>query len=463
MMSQLGFFGRKRSTQRGHRPNRTLPTLQPLEDRYLLSCPATISGSQLRVNCDAQRNVVTVDHAGSATIINGQSFDDSSFSTILITGGTGGTTETIRATARPLTVMNGGFNDPVIVGDPVNGVAGIQGTLDLECPPDVNFVTVNDSADTSPRTATLDYTGSGADGFGRITGLAPAAITYKLSDTDRITVRTGSGGVTVNASNIPVTLLSVVFTTLVGNEAGVNTLVGNNPSNTFAIVGTDGGTLADPANTNGPIYFSGFQNLQGGAGDSLFAFDDGAAVNGTITGGAGANTLDYSSYRSSVVVNLQTGVATGVGGGVAGIQTVLGGTGGGAAGAYNILVGAGGNTLIGGNGRRNLLIAGPSASVLIGGGDDDILIGGTTAYDTEADNADLIAIMNEWARTDEDYATRVNNLTTGNGVPLLDATTVTGSGGGNTLQGGPGLNLYYGDPFNDVNDWDPNSETFVTV
>ena len=134
---------------------------------------------------------------------------------------------------------------------------------------------------------------------------------------------------------------------------------------------------------------------------------------------------------------------------------------GGGAGVYNILVGNGGNLLIGGDGRRNLLIAGSSASNLLGGDDDDILIGGTTAYDR--DRASLQAIMNYWAGSD-DYNTRVANLTTGNGVPLLDATTVTGNGGGNTLMGGPGLDLFYGNSGLDtIMNWNPATETFISV
>jgi hypothetical protein len=117
-------------------------------------------------------------------------------------------------------------------------------------------------------------------------------------------------------------------------------------------------------------------------------------------------------------------------------------------------VGNGGNLLTGGNGRRNLLIAGSSASTLLGGDDEDILIGGTTAYDMNL--ASLQAIMDYWSTTLDDYATRVGNLLSGNSVPLLDATTVTSNGGGNTLTGGPGLNLYYGND-TDITDFDPSS------
>ena len=139
---------------------------------------------------------------------------------------------------------------------------------------------------------------------------------------------------------------------------------------------------------------------------------------------------------------------------------MTGGNGGGA-GVTNILVGKGGNVLTGGSGRRNLLIAGSSASTLLGGDDDDILIGGTTAYDL--DLVSLMAIMNYWSGTSDDYATRVGNLLAGNGVPLLDATTVTSNGGGNSLTALASLNLYYGNAA-DSTDYDPSSgAVFVPV
>jgi hypothetical protein len=185
----------------------------------------------------------------------------------------------------------------------------------------------------------------------------------------------------------------------------------------------------------------------------------------TLDGGPGTNTLDYSAFTGNVLVNLRRGEATGVLGGLSNIQNVVGGTGG-VTGSYNILVGNGANVLTGGNGRRNLLIAGNNGvagSTLIGGDQDDILIGGTTIYDGEAGMVSLQAIMNYWAGSGDDYATRVNNLTTGTGVPLLDATTVTGNGLGNTLTGNAGLDLFYGNLALDTYDWDPATETFVSV
>ena len=146
--------------------------------------------------------------------------------------------------------------------------------------------------------------------------------------------------------------------------------------------------------------------------------------------------------------------------GISHIQNVTGASDG-APGSYNILVGNGGNVLTGGSGRRNLLVAGATASQLYGSGDDDILIGGTTAYDTEANMASLQAIMAYWTGAD-DFATRVNNLTTGNGVPLLDATMVQSNGGGNTLQGGGGLDLFFGSLGLDIHD-KQDGEVFIEV
>ncbi len=157
---------------------------------------------------------------------------------------------------------------------------------------------------------------------------------------------------------------------------------------------------------------------------------------------------------SGVYVNLQTGTATELRGGIANIQNVTGSP------FSNILVGNGGNVLIGGSGR-NLLIAAGAASRLIGGSGEDILIGGTTAYDQNA--AALAAILAEWTDPNLDYATRVANLLAGNGVPALNATTVQSNGGGNTLIGGPGLDLFFGNLNSDLTDWDPQTETFVSI
>ena len=72
--------------------------------------------------------------------------------------------------------------------------------------------------------------------------------------------------------------------------------------------------------------------------------------------------------------------------------------------------------------------------------------------------ASLLAVMNYWSTTTDDYLTRMSNLLAGNGVPLLDATTVLGNGGNNVLGGNGALGLLYTDGLDNVADFDLNSQ-----
>jgi hypothetical protein len=240
----------------------------------------------------------------------------------------------------------------------------------------------------------------------------------------------------------------------VGGSSGGNTLNGPAGTTSWSIIGSNGGSLT------GGFSFAAFQNLTGGAGNNTFVIGAGAAVSGTITGGGGTNSLDYSAFTGNVIVDLQTSFATALGG-LAGTFTNVHGANGGGAGLYNLLIGAGGNVLTGGTGRRNILVAGGSASTLIGGTQDDLLIGGTTIYDTEVGLTSWQQIAAYWAGTDP-FNTRVNNLENGNGVPLLDATTVTGNGGSNTMTGSNELALIYSDGLDTISGFNPSSQT-VTI
>lgn len=159
-----------------------------------------------------------------------------------------------------------------------------------------------------------------------------------------------------------------------------------------------------------------------------------------VNGEGVSDRLGYVAYTTDVYVNLQTGTATDIAA-FRGIRNLTGG------GGNNILVGDGTlETITGGTGR-NLLISGGGKGQLLGGGRGDILIGGITAYDQDPDS--LWAILNYWAGSSDDYATRVANLQLGKGVPQLEAeVTVFGGGATNTLTGNGNekqgvLNLYY--------------------
>jgi hypothetical protein len=82
---------------------------------------------------------------------------------------------------------------------------------------------------------------------------------------------------------------------------------------------------------------------------------------------------------------------------------------------------------------------------------------------TARDLSDFGPIQAEWTDPNLDYAIRVANLVAGNGVPALNATTVKSNGGGNTLIGGPGLDLFFGNLNIDLADWGLQTETLVSI
>ena len=181
-------------------------------------------------------------------------------------------------------------------------------------------------------------------------------------------------------------------------------------------------------------------NLLGGLGNDTFSLAATAFYGYHIDGGKGTNTLDYSKLttlesQSGVDVNLQSGEASGLFG-ISRIQNVIGSP------FDDVLVGNGGNVLDGGGGH-DLLIAGATASTLEGGGDDDILIGGTTAYD--GDIGQLDAVLAEWISNHD--------------APMLNG-QVTSNGGGNTLLGQAGSDLFFMGN-GDSNKTDINKEDLV--
>ena len=407
------------------------------------------------------RTTLTVDDSADPSARVGQHFSSFGFgrltglapgvisydllATVSATVKTGsGTTMNVQQTFVPLTLLGSGA---VNVGNTQNQLADIRAPLTVNGQAGNGVLNVNDQGTTAASAYTITpSSASRADGP-----------TINYAGLGSLTLNGGSGGNSFTLQGV------FAGTTLaIDGGSGTNTLQGPDTDTAWHITGTDAGSLA------GSVSFTSMQSLTGGAGNNTFAFQDGGSLDGTLSG-SGAGTLDYSTgWSGNVLVNLQTGLASGVGGGIANIQNVIGASGGGL-GFYNILVGNGGDYLQGGDGRRNLLIAGASASTLIGGNGDDILIGGTTAYDQEADMHSLIAVMDYWSNTTDDYFTRVNNLTTGNGVPLLDATTVVNNGGGNTLIGnnsGAGeMNLFYGlDPSLETTDYNPGiGEVFINV
>jgi hypothetical protein len=269
------------------------------------------------------------------------------------------------------------------------GVQDILGSLTITNPPSFTTLTVDDSADPIGRTATLDtFTDASGSTFGRITGLAPASISYKQADTSSpVTIDGGAGADTFTVASLPFQAVdlntgagndTVVLQTasgglVVDGQGGTNTLVGPSASVTWIIAGDNAGNIA------GVATFTGVEDLTGGSANDTFKLSNGKGVVGVINGGGGVNTLDYSSYTTGVTVNLTTGAATGTGG-VTNIQNVTGSpandriTG---SSASNVLNGDGGSDLLnGGSGGADSFILAATqgtATTITGGGTADTL------------------------------------------------------------------------------------------
>jgi Ca2+-binding RTX toxin-like protein len=117
-----------------------------------------------------------------------------------------------------------------------------------------------------------------------------------------------------------------------------------------------------------------------------------------------------------------------------------------------IHTGAGNTVVVGGRGHnvieagtgRDLLIGGAGRSEILAEEAQAILIAGTTNFGANPEA--LMAIETEWARQDENLATRAANIQTGVGLAnqfKLNAGTVHANGRHNELVGGSGMDWFF--------------------
>jgi acrosin len=174
---------------------------------------------------DATGRTVTVGSSAVTGLLPGPgvAFTGSQLSSLVVYGGSGGNTFTVTGTSTPTTILSGTGNDQVIVqgtSQPltVNGeagsdtvtlgnagsVQGLFGTVTVGNTAGNSALTVDDSADSIGRTATVGATG--------ITGLLPggAGIAYTGNQLSSLVVKGGSGGnaFTVTDISTPTTLNS---------------------------------------------------------------------------------------------------------------------------------------------------------------------------------------------------------------------------------------------------------------
>ncbi|QDV51131.1 LamG-like jellyroll fold domain-containing protein [Gimesia fumaroli] len=100
--------------------------------------------------------------------------------------------------------------------------------------------------------------------------------------------------------------------------AGSNTLVAADQSNEWLIDGVNSGSLM-----SGSVTFSNIEDLEGNDSADTFILLDGGQIDGTLSGGNGFDTIDFSAVTSVVTVNGNDASATGVNRGI-GIEKIIG-------------------------------------------------------------------------------------------------------------------------------------------
>ena len=233
-------------------------------------------------------------------------------------------------TGRPAPVKNGG------------NLSTIQGRLVVQGSTDGvghTHLVIEDDGDTVSRTVTIDANA--------LIGLLDQAastdgstLPIYYANVDALDVLLGRGNDLINMKSLdPATATTVdagdgddtfiigqigkmndgVDLPLILGGLGNDTVQAADSINYWDLTGQNQGTVTG----DNAFRFASIENLLGGALDDLFHFEDGAKVDGSITGGRGQNVLDYSAYLAPVTVNLLDGTATGVGRKISNITKVI--------------------------------------------------------------------------------------------------------------------------------------------
>jgi Ca2+-binding RTX toxin-like protein/secreted trypsin-like serine protease len=341
----------------------------------------------------------------------------------------------------PLIVSGGGGDDAVVVGDAVRGVDNFAGAVTVRGDGHVvsDSLIINDRGSAAGQSYVVSSS--------RVVRGA-AVVNYAGLERVRVNAGRHNDAFSLQSASVPGVALSL------DGGAGADTLTGPSANNAWRVNNTNAGSV------NG-VTFSTMENLTGGPLADVFTFNNARSVSGAVSGGAGADTLNYAAWLTGVNVDLATGVATAAGQGVSEIENVVGGA---AADRLigndldNLLVGNASDDVLAGGLGRDVMIGGLGLDRLDGGDGEDLLIGGRTSHDGIARNLD--AIMAEWTRTDLAYRDRIDHLLGAvaggrNGGVLLTAATVSDdAGAADRLTGGGSLDWF----FRDLNDriLDPN-------
>ena len=242
-------------------------------------------------------------------------------------------------------------------------------------------------------------------------------------------------------------------TPITGDFDNINTIQSGTRSDSFTGLNTDS-TYTITA--SGIIYTTGgnslsltsVENLTGGSADDTFRMMNTASISGRINGGSGTDTLDYSGYTAAVSINLSTGTATGISGGIQSIENVIGSPIG------NTITGDNNdNILIGTDGNDTILGLGGN-DTLIGLGGNDTLNGGngTDTIDYSANTTAGVVV---------NLTTNMVTSTDSGTDTLISIENVIGSNLVDTIIGNTGNNVIDGRGGNDILNGNGGDDTYI--
>ena len=174
------------------------------------------------------------------------------------------------------------------------------------------------------------------------------------------------------------------------------------------------------------------ENVIGGSGADSFIGD---ALANSLNGGAGLDTVDYSSTTLGVSVNLTAGTATGTETGADTLTAI-----------ENVLGGSGADTLIG-DGAANVLTGGAGDDVVSGGDGNDVLIAATGLGDDSYDGGAGVDTLSFASATNPVFVNVSTGLATGADIGADTISTievVVGGSGADVLAGSANADTLFG-------------------